>query len=117
MMKDVASAQINVRTGQVDFHVHVIGGASCVDVHDGLILRVVDKPADAVGGHGAGRIDQALHNVCAGNGGQVELVRVVNKTADRVEIAGTRSRVGNFPEHEGVVAGVAIHDLSAGIAY
>ena len=38
MMKDVASAQVDVRAGQVDFHVHVVRGVGCIDVDDRLVV-------------------------------------------------------------------------------
>ena len=41
MMKDVASGQVDVRAGEMDFHVHMVGGiAGRIDINDRLIVRL-----------------------------------------------------------------------------
>jgi len=85
-MKDVASGQVDVRAGKVDFHVHVVGGIARVNINNRLVVHAVDKPADAVSISRTRGVDRALHRIRASNGRQVDVIGVVRKIRNRIEI-------------------------------
>ena len=101
-MKDVASGQVDVRAGKVDFHVHVVGGIARVNINNRLVVHAVDKPADAVSISRTRGVDRALHRIRASNGRQVDVIGVVRKIRNRIEISGTRLRVGDRLKHKSV---------------
>ena len=89
-MKDVAPAQINVCTGQVDFHVQVVRCVGRIDVNDRLVVCAVNEPADAVGIYFTGGVDEALHRVRASDCRQVEVIGIMCEIRDRIESSGAR---------------------------
>jgi NAD-specific glutamate dehydrogenase len=67
----------------------VVRGVGRIDVNDGLIACVVDKPADAVGSHCTSCIDQALYRVRASDSRQIDVIRIVREIRNCIEISGT----------------------------
>ena len=57
VVEDIRPGEVDVRAGQVDFHIDVVRRRGRVDVNDRFIVRVVHEPADAVGVDSVGRID------------------------------------------------------------
>src|SRR5262245_40550696 len=91
VVENVRAGQVDVCPRQMDFHAHGVGDARRVYVDNRLIVHGVDKPADAVRVDQAGRSDRILlHLGCAGDGGEVEVIRPVREIVDRVEVAGAR---------------------------
>ena len=74
MVKYVRAGEVDVRPGQVDFHIHVVRRCGRIDVYDRFIVRVVDEPADAVCGYSAGCDDGPLNKGRARNGRSVDMI-------------------------------------------
>jgi hypothetical protein len=72
MMKNVRAAQINIRSGKVDFQIDVVRSCGRIDFDDPLVVRAIDKPA-GVCGYCIGYGDRPLYKGRARNSGQVDM--------------------------------------------
>ena len=67
MVEYIRSGKIDVRSGKMDLHVNMVRRGARVDIQHGFVVRVVDIPADAIGGYGIGFGDLPLHMGCTNN--------------------------------------------------
>lgn len=74
VVKDVRAGEVDICSGQVDFHINVIGRRSRIDIEDRFIVRVVDEPTDAFCVHSVGRADDPLNIGRARNGCKVDMI-------------------------------------------
>ena len=88
VVEDVRPGEVDVRAGQMDFHVDVVRRRARIDVQDRLIVRTVDEPADAVCIYSICLGDGSLNKVRACNCGQVDMIRIVDEVRNRIELAG-----------------------------
>ena len=107
VVEDIRPGEVDVRAGQVDFHVDVVRRRGRVDVNDRFIMRVVHEPADAVGLDRIGRSDLALDVGQSQNLRKIDVIRVVREIGDRVGLTVAWRRIRGGFEYESIVAAAA----------
>src|SRR5262249_23844644 len=107
MVEDIRAGEIDVRPGKMDFHIHVVRRGARINVQQGFVVRVVNEPADAICGHSVRLGNQSLHIGRAGDGREVDMIRVMSEIGDRIEMPGARLRICHRLEYEGVIAGAS----------
>ncbi len=112
MVKDIRAGEIDIRAGEMDFHIHVVRGCGRINVQHRFVMRVVDEPADAICSDHARFGNLPLQVGSAGNGREVDMIRVMSEIGDRIEVSGARLRICDRFEDEGVIAGTSRHYTS-----
>jgi hypothetical protein len=107
MVKDIRAGEIDIRAGEMDFHIHVVRGCGRINVQHRFVMRVVDEPADAICSDHARFGNLPLQVGSAGNGREVDMIRVMSEIGDRIEVSGARLRICDRFEDEGVIAGTS----------
>ena len=97
VMENIRAAQVDVRPGEMDFHSRGSPAvAGRIDINDRLVVRGVDKPADAVRVDGAGSYIPCTMGR-ARNGRKIEMVRSMREIVDRVEVCRRRNANPSSP--------------------
>src|SRR5262245_49134400 len=95
VVKDIRAGEVDVRSGEVNLHIHVVRCRRRVDVEHRLVVFVVDKPADAVRSNSVRLGDLSLHITGAENGREVDMVAARRKVGDSVEMTSAWLRISD----------------------
>ena len=90
VVKNIRPGEVDVRAGQVDFHIQVVRRCGRIDVNDRLIVFVVHEPTDAVGIYCISRSDLSLDIRQPQDLRQIDVIRIVCEVGDGGKLAGAR---------------------------
>ena len=114
-MKDIRAAKVDIRSSEMNFHIHVVRCCSRIHIQDRFVVRVSTNQLMLFAATVLAAPTSPCTLVSARDGREIDMIQIMSEIGDCVEVAGARLRIRDRFEHESIVAATTRHRVATAV--